>query len=560
MKTIENGVSSRKVAPSNRMAETLSMPSVPRRIWLLVAVVLILILIFPFFLTEIPPVTDYPNHLARAYLLAFGKSDPILAQMFEPLWSIIPNLACDLILPPLLHLLPVYDAGKVVLAISLLLPILGGWGYAYCLFGKRTLWPLGGVFVAYNLTFLLGFLNFQIGLGLAFTAAAGWIRWRDSRPALALAVLALGSLAVFFSHLVALVLIGVLTGAYELDRLLESAPREQFRGALRRLSAIALAFMPSLILYLLSPTASATSVPLWIPSLKALFVAAPFLNYSFSFDLATGLLMLLFIAWAIFRQWLFVPRATVIAFTVFAIAFLLSPYAIKGGAFLDTRFSIIIGYLLFFGVREARLPPLRALTATGICFLALFAVRMVFPAIAWSQQTEEVAQMRRAIAPIPPGSRVMVAALFPPEPSNYWQKTPIARQIGGIFPANMHLPALILIEQHAFWQLLFSARSQQPIAILPPYDGSGVKEMNWGPPSYDLLEHGWTLPRDSVKFPYLKDWQSKYDFVLVLNAGGIPERESFLSSKLSLISDTDVAALYRVEKPSAPDPLSSKGH
>jgi hypothetical protein len=154
--------------------------------------------------------------------------------------------------------------------------------------------------------------------------------------------------------------------------------------------------------------------------------------------------------------------------------------------------------------------------------------------------------MREAIQPIPPGSRVLVTTLPPSDADGYWSRAPFVRRIAGIYVANAHLPALILTERHAFWQLLFSARSQQPIEILPPYSQSAVAEMNWGPPDYELLKADWKQPDVQAKFPYLRDWRSKFDFVLVLNAGGVPDRESFLSPQLSLLADTDVAALYRI--------------
>jgi hypothetical protein len=64
-------------------------------------------LLVPVLLVEVPPLTDYPNHLARCYVLAYGGADPILQQMFTEHWRINPNLGIDLILPPLLHLFPI---------------------------------------------------------------------------------------------------------------------------------------------------------------------------------------------------------------------------------------------------------------------------------------------------------------------------------------------------------------------------------------------------------------------------------------------------------------------
>jgi hypothetical protein len=312
-----------------------------------------------------------------------------------------------------------------------------------------------------------------------------------------------------------------------------------------RFLAAASVFVAPLVLYLLSPTSDADGQVLWRAwDVKGFFILAPFINYKLGLDALTGLAVFGSVVFAIRRRWLLMPRTTAIALAIFGAAYLISPDAIKGGLFFDMRFSIIVGYLLFIGVAEARIPR-KAAAAFALSFLFLFVTRMGLVSFAWQEQTGEVAQMRQAIQPIRAGSRVLVTTL-PPNPVDYWWRTPFVRRIAGIFIANEHLPALILLDRHAFWQLLFSARSQQPITILPPYDRSSVAEMNWGAPSYSLLAGDWKVPDNRRKFPYLEDWQSKFDFVLVLNAGGVPDRKSFLAPQLSLLEDTDVAALYRI--------------
>src|SRR6202047_3269412 len=79
----------------------------------------------PVLAAPVPPLTDYPNHLARCYVLAFGGSDPVLRQMFSAHWQIIPNIAVDLILPRLMHVFAPLLAGRIMLAFCLLAPTTG---------------------------------------------------------------------------------------------------------------------------------------------------------------------------------------------------------------------------------------------------------------------------------------------------------------------------------------------------------------------------------------------------------------------------------------------------
>ncbi len=78
--------------------------------WL--AVLLCVILLAPLALVDVPPLLDYPNHLARAAVLAFGSDDPVLSRIYAAHWTVIPNLGTDLVLPPLLRVLSIHLAGR----------------------------------------------------------------------------------------------------------------------------------------------------------------------------------------------------------------------------------------------------------------------------------------------------------------------------------------------------------------------------------------------------------------------------------------------------------------
>ena len=86
-------------------------------------------------MVDLPPLLDYPNHLARAVVLAFGNSDPVLSQMYAAHWGIIPNLGMDLMLAPLLHVLPIHLAGRMVVGGAILLPVIGTIAYSRATFG-----------------------------------------------------------------------------------------------------------------------------------------------------------------------------------------------------------------------------------------------------------------------------------------------------------------------------------------------------------------------------------------------------------------------------------------
>ncbi|MEA2790465.1 MAG: hypothetical protein QOG73_2871, partial [Acetobacteraceae bacterium] len=68
-------------------------PGAVDRVWWAVLIGLCAVLAAPLFVIDVPPLLDYPNHLARAFVLASLPDDTVLARFYAPHWSIIPNLA-----------------------------------------------------------------------------------------------------------------------------------------------------------------------------------------------------------------------------------------------------------------------------------------------------------------------------------------------------------------------------------------------------------------------------------------------------------------------------------
>ena len=96
-----------------------------RGAWWLTLGALSAALLAPLLIADVPPILDYPNHLARFVLLAAGPDDPALGPVFTPHWTIIPDLAVDVIGPTLLRVMPVHFAGRILLGGILLLNLAG---------------------------------------------------------------------------------------------------------------------------------------------------------------------------------------------------------------------------------------------------------------------------------------------------------------------------------------------------------------------------------------------------------------------------------------------------
>ena len=129
--------------------------------------------VLPALLFPLPPVLDYPNHLARIWLIAGGvDAAPVSRFYFEDWQAVGAGIGIDLFAKLLAPVVPPFTIGLVLLLLAMLLPPLGTVALNTRLFGGVNAWQPYFFVIWCAQTLLAGFLNFQIGLGLALLAGA----------------------------------------------------------------------------------------------------------------------------------------------------------------------------------------------------------------------------------------------------------------------------------------------------------------------------------------------------------------------------------------------------
>ena len=91
-----------------------TMTSVRNQV-LLASLLILGTVLVPVWSVTYPPLTDYPNHLARMYILMMDGANRFLNNYYVIRWAAIPNLAMDLIVPTLGRFFGVLTAGKLFL-------------------------------------------------------------------------------------------------------------------------------------------------------------------------------------------------------------------------------------------------------------------------------------------------------------------------------------------------------------------------------------------------------------------------------------------------------------
>jgi hypothetical protein len=517
--------------------------------WWAALVVLCTILLLPLTVVDVPPLLDYPNHLARAYVLAWGQQDPFLSRMYLPHWAIIPNLAIDIILPPMLRVLPVHVAGRIFLGITLLLPVIGAVLYSTAIFGRRSYWSIAVCLVACNGLFLLGFVNFQFGIGLALICAAAWVARREAHPASTAAIGAISAVVLFFCHLMGLLFFLILVGSFEIERTWVSYRQGEplittaARRAMLLLSVIAI---PT-ALYMASAFADVGTGITWETDQEKLMRSAmPLLNYNLPLDaVSAGLLAAFLLACAALRL-IRVPLGSAVALGVVGGIFGVAPLGFKGTGYIDARFAVMFGFLVFATIRPARLPSRAALMVATVVLL-LFGIRTSQVATVWYAHNRDLAELRDVISVVQPGSRVLVATVDDNEAAPAKRGFMRRQFLSDGTRLDGHSAALLLIERDAFWTFLFANPDQQPIELRSPY--REIAAATLGIPTIHLLTTSSPIQADLRKFPMAGRWSCCYDYVLLLEAGARPD---FSNANLELVRKSDFANLFRIMRPAPP--------
>jgi hypothetical protein len=155
---------------------------------------------------------DYPVHLGRAWVLYSYDRTPFFQSTFARVWNPMPNLAMDLLVPPLLHILPPVIAGKVFLSSIVLLFALGCHLLAVTVHGRPHWTAALAAFAVLNSGFLYGFINSAFSTSLFLVTFAVWLRFHGEWTAKSWLGVAALATATYLAHLSGFVFLSLAMG------------------------------------------------------------------------------------------------------------------------------------------------------------------------------------------------------------------------------------------------------------------------------------------------------------------------------------------------------------
>jgi hypothetical protein len=491
---------------------------------------------FPIASHPLPPLLDYPNHLARMHVIAAIGTDPDLSRFYEIEWQIIPNLMMDMIVPLLAPAIGLYRAGQGFMLITIVLIMSGALALNRAMFGKWSLLPLAVAPLIYNRIFIVGLMNYMFGVGLAIWGLAVWIWLRERAWPLRLAASALFALALFFCHLFALGIYGLGLLAVESWRLRTKRDRPLPRRIGEFLAA-GLPFVPIMALLLSSPTWGLSAENHWDTQGKFDGLLAVIETYSDVVDWTLFAIAAAAAVWAVRRRALRLHPVGWIVLALGGIVYLAMPGVMFSTYLADQRLPIALVFIIMSCARLELHGRAQRAALLGLLGFLLVA-RVAEVNLTWTDLSRDTLALRDSVKRIEPrGSRILVAQADATDKDE-------ARDYG-----LAHAACLAVIERSALVSTLFTAAGKQIVHARPRYRNQVETGDGDLPSTEQLASAAERAPAPSAgdRPPYWLLWQDRFDYVYVV----FTERDAAnpLPDLLTPVDDGDRFQLYKVKKP-----------
>ena len=528
-------------------------------IWLVVTLfaVFSLAVLYPIWVVRIPGLGDYLNHLARIYVVSAFDHSETLQKVYRLHWQAFPFQSMDAAFVVLRHLAPIYDAGRIFVAICIVFPAVSVAALHFAVHRRVSLVPLATFLFVYNYLLSWGFLEYLPALCLTVMLFAGWIASSDWvtnghwRRWLRTGLFCVLSLVLYFAHIFAFAAYCLCVFVFELVRAWRAGFTPWRVVAFNWLAAV-VQVLPAIAVILAVHVDCANLGPVsmvfggFSPMLSAF--ESPVSFYGGRVDSLTGATALtVFVLGLVSGRLRLAPSLWPVALVVGLVAACIPTYAL-GAYNLDYYLPLLV-VMLLIGATSTTARMGRFLGSTLICgVLGLTVLRSVVIAKDLRAVDRQIAEIRKVVDEIPRGSRLLVVEKDPGNDSGRagpWQAT---------FRASM----VAVIDRDAFVPFLSMYRAFTVLSTVHPAPGLINSSTPNGHPLYvsDLV-HGLgrkddvTLKVSDLQAPreYWDGWETKFDYVLVQHFGSKAEA---LPANLQQVASSPVADLYRIAKPGNP--------
>lgn len=479
------------------------------------------------------PYWDVTNHLARFTLIdRIWSGDPPGYVVFH--WKPTGYIAGDVVGALLVHVFGAVATLRIIAVACIVLLPLGMYALLLHTAPARRGWALVGVLFAFASHFIVGYLNFALGVGLVFCWLALWYPRRESSSWSVRLLLALGAVILFLVHLAApLLALVVIWTDWGVEVIGEGdlRPPSQWKLANSRLPVIltitaAVALVWAGASYAISGDVGPAGEYGFHPvSYKARLVFDPFMSVSLpaAFIMGVGYFASLGVFLYPRRRPLIIDSLTASGIIMFAL-YLLFPASIPGSGAVDVRW-LSAGYLLLLcGPQRGpeQEPRLALLVPFAACVLNTAVVGWTARAI-----DRDLDQYQAALTHVPRGTNLLSLGDG-------------VKEFGRV-QTRRHFVLWHIIRGHGRAPGLFNYRDAEEGDPLNFHLAHFVE-----PTHLYFPDTEWGEPKNSPPLPWDRI-DREYDYIIQLTGG---ERvASYLRRHADEVWHDDAFAIYKVRKP-----------
>ena len=485
--------------------------------------------ILPVLLTPIPAMVDYPNHLARMYILS-RNGTPDANPYYEVSWALYPNLAMDLLIPQLARLISVENATRLFLLLSQLLIVGGALVLERVVKGRVHIAGFAALMFLYCLPFTWGFVNFEFGLGVALWAIAAYLAVAERAWPVRLVVNAIFVAALFAAHFFSLGIYGATLGFYELWR--AHGRKVPYRDALLRLVVLAI---PVVALFAVMRSTAGTigsEGTAWDFAFKPLWPFRIMNGYNLTVSAASVLALMALLYFAARRGVLKLEPAGIWLASGFALLYLAIPSMLLGTSFVDLR-MIPAAALIIPAFCSLSLPSRRWTMAALAVVSGITLANLAVVSVVWLSYRADYASIIESFHKIDRGALVLVGSSGDGEdpPFNDLTQYPMA-----------YAPTLAVHYANAFVPNLFTEVGKQPVQ---PRAAVRRLAIPYGGPMPIRVLAAIAAGRTSSDIPpFIRTWYRDYNYLYVLG----PRMANPLPNLLEELDASTRFVLYRIRR------------
>lgn len=496
-----------------------------RRPWLLAA--LVLATGVPILMVTLPPLTDYLGHMGRYRVQLDLAHSEHLQRNWDFDWALIANLGVDLLMEPLSRVL---GLERAIWAVALVLPPFLAWGLlrtSAAIHGRIPATAIAMLPFALAYPYQYGFVNFWLGLGIAFHLFAFWVRIDEKKP-WQMAVFAIASIVLWVCHIYAWGVMCVLVGTHELARGWASGERNPALLIWRGVRRSWFLMLPLLLMAAWRSEGAGAATLGWFRWRYKLYSFRDTLrDQNFWLDVFSlgGAVLLLYIGLRD-RRGRFEPGMAMAAFAFFAMA-LLMPFQLFGSAYADAR---VWPVAFMTGLLAIRIEPETgklAKTIAGVA-MALLLIRIGFAVDGYARYERDHSRHLKALDFVEPGTRVAILARYPCP--RLWRRLRLE-----------HLGSIAILRREAFVNSQWDVPGAQ---LIKPLAAIGTR-FNADPSQF---VEGVVCPRDIRQLFGRKLAQlprDRFDYVWILDQ---PTDPPLVFPGLTPLYKDERTILFRIEK------------